>query len=227
MSAKRENPLVNIGCNVIIPSIIMTKFSDKTSLGEVWGLVIALLFPLLYGLWDWIRAKKLNFFSGLGLFSILATGGIGLFKLDRNWMIFKETAIPLAFGIVVVVCQWWERSLVRLFFVQILDFEKIERAFREKGDHSTLDRALSRSSYMLGGTFFLSAALNFILAAMILKGDPGSTEFTKSLGKMTALSYPVIALPLMVITGLIMWFLFRTITKKTHLTLDELILKQQ
>ena len=225
MSAKRENPLINIGCNVIIPSVIMTKFSDEASLGQKWGLIIALLFPLLYGLWDWFRAKKLNFFSGVGLFSILTTGGIGLFKLDRNWMIVKETAIPLIFGVVVVACEFWGKSLVRLFFSQILNLEKIDSAFKERGEQTTLSRILSRSSYMLGGTFFLSAVLNFILAVMILKGNPGSVEFNKSLGKMTALSFPVISLPLMIITGFILWSLFRTITQRTSLSIEDLLLK--
>ena len=126
----------------------------------------------------------------------------------------------------VVVCEWWGRSLVRLFFAQIIDLEKIESAFKEKGDPATLARSLSRSSYMLGGTFFLSAILNFVLAAMILEGNPGSVEFNKSLGKMTALSFPVISVPLMIATGFILWSLFRTITQKTHLTAEELLLKQ-
>ena len=220
---KQENPLLNIGCNVVIPSVIMTKFSDEAWLGQMWGLIIALLFPLIYGLWDWFRLKKINFFSGLGLFSILLTGVIGLGKLDRNWMIAKETAIPLIFGIVVVVSEWWGRSLVRLFFEQIIDLKKIDAAFREKGDSITLPKTLSRASYMLGGTFFISAALNFILAFVILKGNPGSIEFTQSLGKMTALSFPVISLPLMIITGLILWSFFRVITQKTHLTMEALI----
>ena len=223
MSAKRENPLINVGCNVIIPSVIMTKFSDDAWLGQMWGLIIALLFPLIYGLWDWLRLKKLNFFSAVGLFSILLTGVIGLGQLDRNWMIVKETAIPLVFGIVVVGCELSGRSLIRLLFAQVLDLEKVDTAFREKGQHTTLQKTLSFSSYMMGGTFFLSAVLNFVLATLILKGDPGSVEFNKSLGKMTALSFPVISLPLMVISGFIMWYLFRTITRITHLRFEELI----
>ena len=223
MAAKQESPLLNIGCNVVIPSIIMTKFSDEAWLGQVWGLIIALLFPLVYGLWDWFRLKKLNFFSGIGLFSILLTGVIGLGKLDRNWMIVKETAIPLIFGIVVIAFELWGRSLVRLFFEQIIDLKKIDAAFKEKGDHTTLNKTLSRASYMLGGTFFISAILNFVLAVYILEGSPGSVEFNKSLGKMTALSFPVISLPLMIITGLILWSFFRVITQKTHLTMETLI----
>ena len=223
MSAKQENPLLNIGCNVVIPSIIMTKFSDEAWLGQMWGLIVALLFPLVYGLWDWFRLKKLNFFSGIGLFSILLTGVIGLGKLDRNWMIVKETAIPLIFGIVVVLFEWWGRSLVRIFFEQIIDLKKIDSAFQEKGDGATLNKTLSRASYMLGGTFFISAALNFFLALYILEGEPGSVEFNKSLGKMTALSFPVISLPLMIITGFILWSFFRKITRETHLTMEALM----
>ena len=95
----KENPLINIGLNVIIPSVIMTKFSNADYLGPVWGLVVALAFPISYGLWDFLSKGKTNFFSLLGLFSVLMTGGIGLLKLDKNWMVVKETAIPALMGI--------------------------------------------------------------------------------------------------------------------------------
>ena len=55
---KKENMLLNIGCNVIIPSLIMTKLSKPEYLGQVYGLVVALLFPFTYGVIDLINKFK-------------------------------------------------------------------------------------------------------------------------------------------------------------------------
>jgi hypothetical protein len=59
---KKENPLLNFGFNLIIPTIIMMKFSTDEYLGQVYGLVTALAFPLLYGLYDLLGAGKVNVF---------------------------------------------------------------------------------------------------------------------------------------------------------------------
>ena len=223
MNKKRENPLINIGCNIALPAIILSKFSDDGSLGQTWALIVALAFPLGYGLWDWLRIKKLNIFSALGLISTLMTGGIGLFALSRNWMIAKETGIPFILGTVVLLAQWRGKSLISVLFSQIIDLDKIDSLYREKGAQDIWKKQLTNFSYMMGGTFFISAALNFFLAILILKGEPGSVEFNKSLGKMTALSYPVIALPMMAITVFIFWKLFRNINQTTSLKIEELL----
>ena len=115
----KENGLVNILVNIIIPTVIMMKFSKPEYLGEVKGLIVALTFPITYGVYDLIKRSKVNFISILGLLSILMTGGIGLLKLNRNWMIVKETAIPFIIGLVVLISQRTQYPLVRTFLGQI------------------------------------------------------------------------------------------------------------
>lgn len=220
--AKKDNFLLNIGCNVIIPSVIMTKYSTPETLGQVRGLLIALAFPLCYGLFDLIQKKKVNFFSALGLFSILITGGIGLLSLDKNWMIVKETAIPALMGIAVFISQKTETPIVKTFLNQMLDLDKIKDAFKDKNLEDDFEKTLSRSSIFLGCTFFVSAILNFVLAVIILKGQPGSVEFNESLGKMTALSFPVITIPMMIMVSLIMMYLFKGIKNKTDLEIESI-----
>ncbi len=60
----------------------------------------------------------------------------------------------------------------------------------------------------------------------ILKGEPGSVEFNESLGEMTALSLPVISIPMMIIVGFIFYHLIKVITTNTDLELEEIV-KQQ
>lgn len=220
---KNENAWLNILLNVIIPALILTKLSDPKYLGQVWALIVALAFPIIYGAYDYITRKKHNFFSALGLISVLLTGGIGLFQLNKGWMVAKETAIPLLMAIAVYVSQYTKLPLLKTFLNQILDLDKIQQAFEERGESQRFQKVIKNSTLGLTISFFISAALNYILAVKILVGDPGSVEFNESLGKMTALSFPVISLPMMVIVGGIMFYFFKAITMATGKEFEEFI----
>lgn len=220
---KNENAWLNIFLNVIIPALILTKLSDPQYLGQVWALVLALAFPILYGAYDYFTRKKHNFFSILGLISVLMTGGIGLLELNKGWMIAKETAIPLLMGLAVFLSQYTKLPLVKTFLNQMLDLNKIHQAFEEKNCGEKLQKIFKNSTLWLSLSFVISALLNYILAIKILVGEPGSVEFNESLGKMTALSFPVISLPMMVIVGAIIYYLFREIKTTTGLEFEDFI----
>lgn len=220
---KKENAWLNIILNVAIPAIIMTKFAGPDALGSTWSLVIALLFPLSYGIYDYITRRKLNFFSGLGLFSVIMTGGIGLLKLNKSWMVAKETSIPLIMGLVVLGSEKTKYPLVQLFFNQIMDLGKIKTAFEQQNQGPRFTHLMNLASRGLGASFLLSAVLNYILAVRILAGEPGSQEFTESLGRMTALSFPVITLPMMVVVGGLMIYLIKTIQAVTQMEFEDFL----
>ena len=71
---KRENLLINIVCNIVVPTLVLTKLSGETRLGPLWGLVVALVFPLGYGVADFVRRRKANFISILGIASVWIRG---------------------------------------------------------------------------------------------------------------------------------------------------------
>ena len=79
-SKPANNTLLEIIYNIALPSIILMKLSGDDYLGSMYALVLALLFPLGYGLYDFIKNKSMNFISLLGFLSTLLTGGIGLFE---------------------------------------------------------------------------------------------------------------------------------------------------
>lgn len=219
----KENAFLNIGLNVVLPSVILTKFSGDQHLGQVYSLILALSFPIGYGLYDYIKMKKFNFFSGLGLFSVLMTGGIGLFHLDKSWMVAKETGIPLIMGLAVLYSQFTQYPLVKLFLGQMIDIELIDKTFKENGHDGLFEKNLKIASFLLACTFFISAILNYVLAVKVLVGEPGSEEFNQSLGKMTALSFPVISVPMLIMVGVIIAYLIMTIKKNTDLEIESII----
>ena len=51
---KKSNPLVDILISILIPSIILMKMSGEDRLGPTTALIVALAFPIGYGLYDLI-----------------------------------------------------------------------------------------------------------------------------------------------------------------------------
>lgn len=223
-STKPENIWVNLLVNVVLPSIILSKFSDEHSLGPVWGLVVALAFPIGYGIWDFFERKKLNFFSALGIFSTLATGGMALLKLPPEYIAIKEATIPALFGIAVVVSLFTPYPLVRTFLYseKILQVKKVDAALLQQGNLKAFEKTLLIASWMLAGSFFLSSVLNYGLAEYLLISPPGTPEFNRELGQMTALSWPVITLPSMAVLFGALYYLLHRIKSLTQLKLEDI-----
>lgn len=217
---KKENPLLNLGFNLIIPTVIMVRFSSDEYLGQVYGLVTALAFPLLYGFYDLIGAGKVNVFSIIGLVSIILTGGIGLLELDRTWMIVKETSIPLLMGLFVLASEIRKKPLLKSLLDKMIDLEKVREVYQRENKSVQFEKRLTRSSYLLCSTFFISALLNFLLAYIVLEGKPGTEQYVQSIGKMTGYSFPVIALPMTIMVGGILYYLFNGIRKETNEELE-------
>ncbi|QEI14149.1 MFS transporter [Cellvibrio japonicus] len=221
----KENFLANLLLNIVIPTLILTKFSTDEYLGVTWGVVVALAFPVCYGLYDFYRSRKLNFFSVLGFVSVLLTGGISLLHLDPKYIAIKEAAIPGLLGIVTLISMKTRYPLVRTFIYndKILKIHKVNAALDHYQTRSQFERTLNTASLLIAGSFFLSSVLNYVLAKIIMVSPPGTAEFNAELGKMTALSYPVIALPMMLIMIGTLFYLFRSIRLLTHLTLEDVI----
>ena len=224
----KESLLGNLLLNIVIPTLILTKLSGDQWLGTKWAIVVALSFPVLYGLRDLKRSGKVNFFSALGVISILLTGGMSLLELEAKYIAIKEAAIPGLLGVATIASLYTRWPLVRtlIYNDRILDTGKIARALDANGNSSLFDRTLQQASWMIAGSFFVSSALNYILAEVMLTSPPGTEAFNEELGKMTALSFPVIALPATIILMLVLVFLFRRIGKLTGLKLEEIMVQQ-
>ena len=219
-----ENPWISLLINIAIPAVILMKLSGEDRLGPVYGLLVALSFPLAYGLADLFRRQKINFISALGVISILLTGGIGLLQLDPKWIAVKEAAVPLVIGLAVVLSLKTRYPIVRtlLYNDKIIDVPTVESHLERYGTGEQFEKALVTASWLLAASFFVSAVLNFVLARIIVKSPAGSVAFNEELGRMTALSYPVIVLPSMAVMFVAMWYLFRSIKRLTHMNLEDI-----
>lgn len=226
--ASRPSPLVEILVNVVIPSLILMKASSPERLGTVNALLIALAFPILYGLYDLVRNRHFNYIALLGLVSVLLTGGIGLLKLDVQWLAIKEAAIPAIIGLVVVVTGFTRSPLVKklIFNPLIMATDKVESSLESNGNRPPFENKLRFANHCLAGTFAFSAVMNYALAKYIVTSPAGTVEFNEELGKMTFLSYPVIAIPSMIMMVGIMFYVVYSIKKLTGLGFEELFDKE-
>jgi hypothetical protein len=222
---KRENLFINLGCNVALPSIILTWGSKATWLGPKWALVLALIFPLGYSIYDFVVRKKFNFISALGFVSVLITGTFALMKLDPFWFAVKEAAVPAAIGLVVLISMGTRWPLVQemLYNPQVIDVDRIDAVLAERQARPEFDKLLRDASYLLTLSFFVSAVLNYALARYLLKSPSGSEAFNSELAKMNLWSWPVIVLPSMAMTMFALWRLLGGLQRVTGLELEQLM----
>lgn len=222
---RRESALLSLGINIAIPAVILMKFSGDAALGPVGGLILALAFPLTYGMVDFARRREWNIISMLGFVSVLLTGGIGLLELDPRWIAVKEAAVPAVIGILVVLSLRTRFPIVKMFLYndKIIRVREVDAALDRRGNRRAFDQTLVNASLMLAASFLVSSVLNFVLAKLIVKSQPGTTAFNEELGRMTALSYPVIVVPSMIIMIAALWYLFYRIQRLTDLDLEQIL----
>ncbi|PHV12427.1 MFS transporter [Chitinimonas sp. BJB300] len=212
--------------NIIIPTVIMTQLNAENRLGPVWSMLVALAFPLGYGLHQYWQTRKANMISILGLISITLTGGMALLKLPPQYIAIKEAAIPSILGLATVISMYTPYPFVRtiLFNDDILQIDKINAALKTLGNEAAFARTLNTSSWLIASSFVLSAILNYVLAKWIVVSQPGTPEFTAELGRMTLLSYPVIVLPSTVILAGSLFYLISNVEKLTQLKMEDIMI---
>lgn len=224
----RNRPVVDLLISILIPSFILMKLSGDEYLGATGALVLALAFPLGLGAWELARYRKFNIFALLGLVSVGLTGGIGLLQLDQRWLAVKEAAIPGLIGLAVMASAWTRYPLIRtlLYNPNILDVGRIQQKLEETRSNDLFEARLLNATYMLSGTFFFSSLVNYILATWIVTSPTGSAAFNEELGRLTLLSYPMIAIPSTLMMMAIMYYLWRIVHDMTGLTLEELLVSE-
>ncbi len=227
-TTKRESPLLSLLINIVIPVFVLSKFSTEQYLGPKIGLAVALSFPLLYGIWSFLKEKKANFISVVGFVSILLTGIIGIFEFPSEWIAYKEASIPFFIGLAVLISMRTKFPLVQkiVYNEQLMNMETINNRLNSpdapSGAQSQVQRMLKIASYLVAASFGLSSILNFILAKLIIHSPSGTEAFAQEMGRMTALSYPVIALPSTIVLIIALIYVYKTLTRLTGLPFEKL-----
>jgi hypothetical protein len=249
----QEHPLVNILVNVLIPVLVLSYLSTDPALQEATGktvrpwhlgphyaLGIAVLLPLGYGIWFFIKTKRLNFFSGLGLFSVILTGGLTLYLWNKDGTVkpnadvlfgLKEASVPLVLGLAVILSHWTRTPLLRTFLYTdtLFDIPKIERRVREVNDEESYRRVIFQSTVLFASSFFLSTLMNFGLSLYFLGDlDPTAANarelYNNQVAKITGWGFAVIGVPMMAFLFFTLLRLLKGLRRITGFKDDELML---
>ncbi|OED36249.1 MFS transporter [Chromatiales bacterium (ex Bugula neritina AB1)] len=223
--SEKSHPFIDLAVSILIPSVVLMKLSGPEQLGATRALLLALAFPVCWGLYELINNRKKNWIALIGVFSVLLTGGIGLLKLDAGWLAIKEAAVPTVIGIGVLIAHKVGYPVIRklLFNPSVLNVKRIESELDKRGTRNIFETQLDTANYLFAGTFGFSAMMNYVLAKWIVKSDSGTTAFNEELGRMTLLSYPMIAIPSTLMMLGIFYMLWRTISKQTGLKFEEIM----
>jgi intracellular septation protein A len=230
---KKENTFLNLGFNLVLPILLLNKgkqwigpylepYFENVAVGI---LLIAMIFPIGYFVYDYVKRSKYNIFSILGLVSVLLTGGIGIFEIPTEWFAVKEAAIPLLLGLAVLISLKTPYPLIRtlLYNPEIIDVDKVHTALVAHQSERQFEKLLVRCTWLLAASFLLSGVLNYFLARWIVVSPSGTDAFNSEVSKMMAWSWPVIAIPSMVIMMLALMQLLGGIKKMTGLELDDVL----
>lgn len=250
---QQEHPLANILINVLIPVLALSYLSKDPEfqqaigktvrpwhLGPVKALVIALLPPITYGIWFFIKTRKANFFSGLGLFSVLLTGGLTLFLWNKDGTVkenaailfgLKEASIPFILGLAVIGSHWTKGPLLRVFLYSdsIFDIRRIEGKVEETGAQEAYQKVLLQATLLFAASFFLSTFMNFGLALYFL-GDldhlatNARETYNTQVAKLTGWGFAVIGVPILVFLFFTLRRLLKGLGEITGLKDEELLL---
>ena len=227
MSAPRksENQLVSFVINIIIPLIILKKLSAPERLGPMYALIVALIFPIGYGLREFFQRKSFNLISGLGFFSVLLTGGIGLLQVDVFWFAVKEAIIPLMLGLMVLMSLQGSNPIVKTFLYNdsIFHIEHIDSLLTQNRRHEDFKVLMRKITLLLATSFMLSAFLNYTVARMMVTSSSGTEAFNNEVGNFMFWSFLIIALPCTFIMFFALWILMTGLQKLTGLSMDQLL----
>jgi hypothetical protein len=222
---KQGSPLMDLVFNLLIPVLILKKAGELLGLGPEVVLVIALSFPIGFGLKDFFIERKVNLFSVLGFINVLLTGVIGLFELSPDWVAVKEAAVPGVIGMLVVLSMWTPWPLVKtlLYSPRILQVDRIEQQLKERGTKVPFENTLAQATWLLAASFLLSSTLNYLLAKIMVKTHPSvdKVAFNDEISSMWVWSMVVIVIPSMVMMMIALWRIIHGIKVYAGLTLEQ------
>ena len=229
--AKKENLFLNIGFNILLPIFILNKGKSWFGGGleryfedvAVGVLLIAIAFPVSYFTYDYFKRAKYNIFSILGLISVLMSGGIGILHIPTEWFAVKEAGIPLLLGLAVIISLKTPYPLIRklLYNPEIMNVERVQTALKEREAEQDFEKLLKSCTWLLAGSFFLSAGLNYLLARRIVTSQSGTDAFNVEVSKMMVWSWPIVVAPSLVIMMVALYKLVSGIKRMTGLNLEQ------
>ena len=230
---RQENGFLNLIFNIAIPVLILNRLSHF--MGPLYALLLALAFPLGYGVYEFYTRRKFNAFSVLGLLNVSVTGGLALMGLHGLWFAFKEAAFPTLVGLFVFGSAFTKKPFIQALFLNpgIMDVKLLEEKLQEHNKQQEFYQHMRKATMWLSLSFVFSAICNFTIARRIfinidetLSAQNHSTLLNEQIARMTTWSMAIVLLPSMIFLLGIFWYLMKGVKDHTGLKTEELLLEK-
>ena len=228
---KRENPFISLLCNIVIPVAILNK-GHLILENNLLSLLLALAFPVFYGLFDLLKNKRKNIISGFGVLNVLFTGGLALFQAQGIWFAVKEAAFPGLIGIFVLISAYTKKSFFEYILREapLLKWDLVEERLKRFSSIERLKTLFKKSTLMFSFSFFISALLNFVLALYIFSPEKGGLSpeeqevlLNKKIADMTYLGFIVIGLPMTAFALAVFWWFLKKLSRAVQLPIEQIL----
>ncbi len=252
-SNNSDHPLANILLNVIIPVLVLSFLSKDPAvqaqlhkvarpwhIGPVNAMAVALAFPICYGVWHFVKTRKGNFFSALGLISVLLSGCLTLYLWNKNGTVkpnagflfgIKEALIPLILGIAILTSQRSASPLIRVFLYNdtLFDIPKIENRIAELSAQGAYEGLLRGATRLFATSFFLSSLLNFGLAQWFFRSFNATAidaleNYNTIIARVTGWAFAIIGVPVVIFLFLTLRQLLKQLGKLTGFSDEDMML---
>ena len=232
---QRENPIISLLFNIVLPVVILNHGHKILSIGSVLSLLIAISFPVGYGINDYFKNNKhKNPLSIIGTLNVLLSGSFAILQLEGYWFAIKEAFFPFIIGVWFYISSFSRNSLMKWVVYKSFIFQPdvIESKLDNEEKKNIYDQLLKKSTIYFSLCFFLSAVLNFVVAMKIFVLDKAGVILSpveyqiiinQQIADMTWISFLVIGMPLTIVSGWTLWWFINELKKLTSLKLEEMI----
>lgn len=183
---------IEIVGGLVVPICVLLLFSDDEELGPAIAFGVAIGSSAATALASCFLRRRVSIRALLSLFAILASAGFVLFQWSQEWFAWKEAALPTASGMLLAVLHILDRSPVTFLLKRVVNERAIETAIASPVDRIAVRRARGRVSWAIILAMFVSAAVNFSLAKLMVTARPGTAEFNQQVASFNAVDGPVV-----------------------------------
>lgn len=223
-----EAPLaVQMIVNVVLPLVILLKFSDESSLGPTKALILALAFPVVFELYSVIKRRKVSMFSLLSIGGILVTGAISLLGLSEGWLAIRRSVIYIVIAVAIIVSIVIKRPLLGALLPQLADMEVVNKHVSARHKSAEFDRLIRNTGYAMAVLLVIIAILSYVVTRVVITSPTDTAQFNHEYARLRVLSLPLITLPLMAGFIGIIFYLVTRLEKVTGVDFEAIIKKKK
>ena len=211
----------------VVPTVILLTLSDESKLGPLLAMGLALLPPVVLELYSLVTGRKASVISFVAIVGILLIGVISLFGLSEEWLGVRRAAIYLVGAIALAGLLLTRRDVVDKGLEKLIDMDAIGKVARKKKIERQLAQQVTRVAWLFAGLLLAMAIWSYILTIIVITAPAGSSEFNAEYAELRVLGIPLVTLPFVVGTTVLLMYLVGRFEKLTGIEVEKLLKKKR